>query len=97
MTARLLRAALLLGLSCAALPLLADTPKTPTPAAGPDPELMEFLADWQGADGRWVDPMTFARIDPAKVAADEARRHGKTPVPAAGTGAPGSDSKRASR
>lgn len=97
MTARLLRAALLLGLSCAALPLLADAPKTSTPAAGPDPELMEFLADWQGADGRWVDPMTFARIDPAKVAADEARRHGKTPVPAAGTGAPGSDSKRASR
>lgn len=94
---RLFGPALLLGLSCTALPLLADTPpKTPTPAAS-DPELLEFLADWQGADGRWVDPMTFARIDPAKVAADEARHHGKTPVPAAGTGAPGSDSKRAAR
>lgn len=97
MTARrLFGPALLLGLSCTALPLLADTPKTPIPAAS-DPELLEFLADWQGADGRWVDPMTFARIDPAKVAADEARRHGKTPVPAAGTGAPGSDGKRATR
>ena len=94
MTARLLGAAFLLGLSCAAQPLLADTPKTPV--ASPDPELVEFLADWQGADGRWVDPMTFARIDPAKVA-DEARRHGKTPVPAAGTGASGSDGRRATR
>lgn len=97
MTARLLGAALLLVLSCAARPLLADTPKSPAPVTGPDPELMEFLADWQGADGRWVDPMTFARIDPAKVAADEARRRGKPPVPAAGTGTPGSDSKRATR
>lgn len=97
MTVRLFKAALLLGLSCAALPLLADTPKTPTPVAGPDPELVEFLADWQGADGRWVDPMTFARIDPAKVAANEARRRGKIPVPAVGTGTPGSDSGRATR
>ena len=97
MTARrLLGPALLLGLFCTALPLLADTPKTPTPAASTDPELVEFLADWQGADGRWVDPMTFARIDPAKVT-DEARRHGKTPVPPAGTGAPGSDGRRATR
>lgn len=93
---RLLGPALLLGLSCTALPLLADSPKTPTPAAAPDPELVEFLADWQGADGRWVDPMTFARIDPARVT-DEARHHGKIPVPAAGTGAPGSDSRRATR
>jgi hypothetical protein len=50
------------------------------------------MADWQGDDGQWVDPMTFARIDPAKVKADAARRRSKPtpaavskPAPAAGT------------
>jgi hypothetical protein len=55
-------------------------PATLTPASAD--QLMEFMADWQGDDGQWTDPMTFARIDPAKVQADAARRHGK-PLPAA--------------
>ena len=64
-------------------------PLNPAPAG----ELLEFMADWQGDDGRWTDPMTFARIDPLKVQADDARRHGKPlpapskPAPAAGTAA----------
>lgn len=47
-----------------------------------DPELLEFLADWQGADGSWVDPMTFTRIDPSKVKADDVR-HNPSPGPGA--------------
>jgi hypothetical protein len=62
----------------AALPVHADSP----PLAASDAKVLDFMADWQGDDGRWVDPMTFARIDPAKVKADDARRHGK-PMPAA--------------
>ena len=65
-------------------------PLTPAPAD----QLLEFMADWQGDDGQWTDPMTFARIDPAKLKAEDARRHGKAapapankPVPAAGTAA----------
>ena len=52
-------------------------PTLPVPAE----QLIDFMADWQGDDGQWTDPMTFARIDPAKVQADDARRHGK-PLPA---------------
>jgi hypothetical protein len=82
---------LLLPLLIATLPARADT----APAAIPsDAKVLDFMADWQGDDGQWTDPMTFARIDPAKVKADEARRHGKPipaavskPVPAAGTAA----------
>lgn len=60
----------------------------------PTAPLLEFMADWQGDDGQWTDPLTFAQIDPAKVQADDARRHGKPlpapaskPAPAAGTAA----------
>jgi hypothetical protein len=53
-----------------------------TPPAPADAKVLDFIADWQGADGQWVDPMTFARIDPAKVKAEDARRHGKSPAPA---------------
>ena len=54
--------------------------KKPRPPAATAP-LLEFMADWQGDDGQWTDPLTFAQIDPAKVKADDARRHGK-PLPA---------------
>ena len=66
----------LLVLSCAA-----GAAPSPAPKQGPvDPDLLEFLADWQAADGSWVDPMTFSRIDPAKVRADV-----RDPVPAPAT------------
>ena len=62
------------------LPALADShPKAPA-VSPPDPELLEFLVDWQDADGRWVDPLTFAQIDPAAVAAKDARLHNKLPA-----------------
>ena len=54
---------------------------TPAKVTAVDPELLEFLADWQGADGNWVDPMTFSRLDPSKVKPQG--RHG-TPVPPPG-------------
>ena len=57
--------------------------KTPKPAAPPpkaDPALLEFLGSWQASDGTWVDPMTFATIDPDKLAAEHARHTGK-PLP----------------
>jgi len=83
---------LLLSSSLAALPALAkDTPAASTT----DSQILDYMADWQGADGQWTDPMTFARIDPAKVKAEAAKRHGKpaatpsaasTGAPAAGTG-----------
>jgi hypothetical protein len=59
----------------------ANTSKTPA-ATLPDPELLEFLVDWQDAAGHWVDPLTFAQIDPAAVAAHDARAHSKPPAPA---------------
>ncbi len=71
--------ALLLPLLIVALPARADTAPATIPS---DAKVLDFMADWQGDDGQWTDPMTFARIDPAKVKADEARRHGK-PIPAA--------------
>ena len=81
----MLRSALL-GLLALPLFLASGAPHAAAPAAQPsavDPELLEFLADWQGADGNWVDPMTFARIDPAKIKADDTR-HDSVPVPAPG-------------
>lgn len=53
------------------LPAWADNPapKTPAPPPQADPELIEFIGSWQGANGQWVDPMTFASIDPAKLKA----------------------------
>lgn len=59
----------------------------------PTAPLLEFMADWQGDDGQWTDPLTFAQIDPAKVKADDARRRQPLPAaaskaaPAAGTAA----------
>lgn len=90
---RLSKLALLLALSTVPLPLWADLPppattRAPAASAPTDADALEFLADWQGDDGQWVDPMTFTRIDPAKVAAADSRRRDKapaTPPPAAGT------------
>ena len=76
--------ALLFSLTLTALPAHADTHQ----AAPSDAKVLDFMADWQGEDGQWTDPMTFARIDPAKVKADEARRHGKPLPPAVSRAAP---------
>lgn len=67
----------------AAAPALAvnrTPPKPPVTVQKPDPALLEFLGTWQSPDGRWVDPMTFARIDPDKTQQDKNRREGKLPV-----------------
>lgn len=91
---RLAAGLLLLPLYLITVPALAkdSPPAASTPAT--DAQILDFMADWQGDDGQWTDPMTFARIDPAKVKADAAKRHGKplsappagaTGVPAAGT------------
>ncbi|MGB9428555.1 MAG: hypothetical protein WCC11_01545 [Gammaproteobacteria bacterium] len=61
-------------------PVFASQQKSVVPPPKADPALLEFLGSWQGADGKWVDPMTFARIDPDKLAAEHARREGK-PLP----------------
>ena len=73
----------LLGLTALLLCAAGAAYAASTPAKGKavDPELLEFLADWQGADGNWVDPMTFTRLDPSKVKPQP--RHG-TPVPPPG-------------
>jgi hypothetical protein len=86
----------------AALPVRADIPAAVSAVPAPsDAKVLDFMADWQGDDGQWTDPMTFARIDPAKVQADEARHHGKPtpaaaskPAPAAGTAAAGTAAAR---
>jgi hypothetical protein len=82
---------LFLPLLIATLPAQADAALAAIPS---DAKVLDFMADWQGDDGQWTDPMTFARIDPSKVKADEARRHDKPipaaaskPAPAAGTAA----------
>lgn len=53
------------------LPLVAigkSTARHPKPRVHqPDPALLEFLGTWESPDGHWVDPMTFARINPAKL------------------------------
>jgi hypothetical protein len=71
----------------AGLPLLWAAPAFPTdapPAAtashAADAELVDFLADWQD-----LDPQSFDDIDPAKVAAADAKHHAKIPAPAPGT------------
>lgn len=84
MRGALLGLGLSLPLMIAALPVRADTP----PLAPGDAKVLDFMADWQGDDGQWTDPMTFARIDPAKVKADAARHHGKTMPTAASRAAP---------
>ena len=89
---RLAAGLLLLPLCLTNLPALAKDSPPAVPAT--DAQILDFMADWQGDDGQWTDPMTFARIDPAKVKADAAKRRGKplstppagaTEVPAAGT------------
>lgn len=65
------------------LPFLASAKtaiKHTKPAAHkPDPALLEFLGTWESPDGQWVDPMTFARINP-----DKMPHNGKPPVGAGG-------------
>lgn len=80
---------LLLPLCMVSLPVLAKDKAAPVPAT--DAQVLDFMADWQGDDGQWTDPMTFARIDPAKVKADAAKRRGKslTPPPTGSTEVPG--------
>ena len=76
----------LLILSCAA-----GAAPSPAPKQAPvDPDLLEFLADWQASDGSWVDPMTFSHIDPAKVRADV---HNPVPAPAPASAAPGEQAR----
>jgi len=29
----------------------------------PDAELLEFLADWEGGDGQWLEPSSFAQMN----------------------------------
>lgn len=83
---------LLLPLCLVSLPAWSKDSAPAKPAS--EAQILDFMADWQGDDGQWTDPMTFARIDPAKVKAEDAKRHGKpaaTPpagsstAPAAGT------------
>jgi hypothetical protein len=68
-------------LLCAA-PVFAGEQKTVPPQPKVDPALLEFIGAWQASDGEWVDPMTFARIDPGKLTEEKARREGKTIPPA---------------
>lgn len=74
---------LLPALVLAATPVFA-APKAaaghPVTARKPDVALLEFLGTWEAKDGHWVDPMTFARIDPDKAVRDQARRQGKLPL-----------------
>lgn len=93
--------ALSLVLSTAALPIPADNlpmSSTSVAAKAADPrDLLDFLADWQGDDGQWVDPMTFEHIDPRKVASAKLHHHAKPPVappPAGTTTPPENDGKR---
>ena len=84
---RLAAGSLLLPLCFLALPAYS---KESAPQAGAsDAQILDFMADWQGDDGQWTDPMTFARIDPAKVKTESAKRNGKpVPPPVAATGVP---------
>lgn len=74
---------LLLLLALMILPLLVASKPLPLPHPNtfqrPDPVLLEFLGTWESQDGNWVDPMTFARIDPGKLKQDKARNDSKSP------------------
>ena len=84
---RLAAGLLLLPLCLVSVPALAANSAAATPTT--DAQILDFMADWQGDDGQWTDPMTFARIDPAKVKAEAAKRHGKPATPpSSGTEAP---------
>lgn len=63
-------------------PAFAADQKTVQPPPKVDPELLEYLGSWEGSDGAWIDPMTFARIDPSKLTQDKTRQEGKAPAPA---------------
>lgn len=77
------RTSLVLILTLAAGPAFADAkPVAPAADAKPDAAVIDFLADWQDDSGQWLDPMMFARIDPAKIKAEDDKRRGKTPLPA---------------
>ena len=82
--------------SAAAFAGTAKTAVPPPPKA--DPALLEFLGSWQSSDGKWVDPMTFARVDPARQAAEHARHTGKPLTPPKGANPgdtpPGGDESR---
>ena len=72
----------LAALLCIAMGMpLAATPPKPAATPAPDPAMLEFLADWQGANGDWVDPLTFTRIDPKKAKAAH-KSEPKPPAPA---------------
>jgi hypothetical protein len=80
---------LLPALMLAAAPVFAAPKAVTKPASSarkPDAALLEFLGTWEAKDGHWVDPMTFARIDPDKAVRDQARRQGNLPL---GNGKPG--------
>lgn len=81
-------AAVFLGTLLCSAAVFAQAPKAATPPPKADPALLEFLGSWQTSDGKWVDPMTFARIDPEKLADEHARHTGK-PVPPTKSGNPG--------
>jgi Spy/CpxP family protein refolding chaperone len=88
--------AALLCCNAAAFAVTAKTAAPPPPKA--DPALLEFLGSWQSSDGKWVDPMTFARFDPARQAAEHARHAGKPLTPPKGPNPggtpPGGDESR---
>jgi hypothetical protein len=52
--------------------------------------MLEFLADWQAADGDWVDPLTFTHIDPKKTKAPH-KSEPKPPAPT--TAAPAAEAR----
>ncbi|MGH8306655.1 MAG: hypothetical protein ACRER0_00125 [Gammaproteobacteria bacterium] len=60
----------------------ADPQPVTSPPQKVDPALLEFLGSWQTNDGQWVDPMTFARVDPDKLAKEKAHPENKTSPPA---------------
>lgn len=72
------------------LSVAASAAPAPAKQAPVDPALLEFLADWQATDGSWVDPMTFTRIDPAKVRTDA---RGPVSAPAAASAVPGEQAR----
>ena len=96
--AKLFSALSLAALLCGAAAFAGTTKNAAPLPPKADPALLEFLGSWQGSDGKWVDPMTFARIDPARLVAEHARHTGKPLTPAKGANPgntpPGGDASR---
>ncbi len=72
-------------------------PPVAVPAAAtavPDEKTLEFLADWQGADGQFVDPMTFATVNPAKTPAKRPLSR-KPPLPGSRSAPPAAATAKA--